>query len=120
MLQMLNKQSGFVMNYKRYSETAFWEKVRLYATVAGQDVIKTALTLYYALNDEDTPKWPKTIIYSALIYFISPVDTIPDIIPGGYVDDLGTLLSAAALISLHIKEEHTEKAKIKVENWFNK
>lgn len=104
----------------QYSDKAFWEKINIYAKSAGLDVIETALKLYYALQDEDTPKWAKTVIYSALIYFISPVDALPDLLPGGYVDDLGALLSAVATISVHIKEEHSDKAKVKVEQWFKR
>ncbi|QBQ55598.1 YkvA family protein [Nitrosococcus wardiae] len=104
----------------QYSERVFWEKISIYAKSAGVNVIETALKLYYALQDEDTPKWAKTVIYSALIYFISPVDTLPDLLPGGYVDDLGVLLSAVATISTHIKEEHSDKAGVKIEQWFKR
>jgi uncharacterized membrane protein YkvA (DUF1232 family) len=103
---------------KEYSDNAFWEKVITYAKSAGLNVMEMALRLYYTLQDEDTPKWAKTVIYGALIYFISPIDVFPDLLPGGYMDDLGTLLSAAATISAHIKEEHMEKSKAKVKQWF--
>ena len=34
----------------------------------------------------------KAIVIAALIYFISPVDTIPDLTPlFGYLDDLGVI-----------------------------
>ncbi|ADE15205.1 protein of unknown function DUF1232 [Nitrosococcus halophilus Nc 4] len=119
-------QRNFCKNMKKpkrttqYSDKAFWEKINIYAKSVGLDVIETSLKLYYALQDEDTPKWAKTVIYSALIYFISPVDALPDLLPGGYVDDLGTLLSAVATVSVHIKEEHSDKAKVKVEQWFKR
>ena len=34
----------------------------------------------------------KAIVVGALIYFISPIDTIPDLVPlFGYLDDLGVI-----------------------------
>ncbi|CAB1276165.1 YkvA family protein [Candidatus Nitrosacidococcus tergens] len=97
----------------------FWNKVVTHGKSAGIEVIETALKLYYASRDEQTPKWAKRIVYGALIYFISPIDAIPDILPfAGYTDDLGTLVAAAATISAHIKEEHGVQAKAKVQEWF--
>lgn len=107
-----------LIHSKGYSDNAFWEKVITYAKSAGLNVIETALKLYYTLQDEDTPKWAKTAIYGALIYFISPIDAFPDLLPGGYIDDLSTLLSAAAAISVHIKKDHEEKSKAKIKQWF--
>jgi uncharacterized membrane protein YkvA (DUF1232 family) len=103
---------------KEYPDNAFWEKVITYTKSAGLNVIETSLKLYYALQDEDTPKWAKTVIYGALIYFISPIDIFPDLFPGGYIDDLSTLLSAVATVSAHIKKDHEEKSKVKVKQWF--
>lgn len=100
-----------------YSEELFWNKIKHYARLAGLETIEVALKLYYALQDRDTPKWAKTVIYSSLIYFISPVDAVPDVLPGGYADDLATLLSAVATVSAYIKEAHAEKAKMKVAQW---
>lgn len=107
-----------LLQEKEYSDRAFWKKASRYAKSAGLNVMKLALSLYYTLQDEDTPKWAKTVIYGSLIYFISPFDAFPDMLPGGYVDDLGTLLSAAATVSAYRKEEHTEKSKTKINQWF--
>lgn len=41
------------------------------------------------------------IAVGALIYVVSPVDIIPDILPGGFVDD-------AAIVAWAIKTLHTE------------
>ncbi|AKD38886.1 hypothetical protein I926_07850 [Pasteurella multocida subsp. multocida OH4807] len=103
-----------------YSDSGFWDKLTSYAKVAGQSVIEPALKMYYAAQDEDTPLWAKTIIYGALGYFILPVDAIPDIIPGaGYADDLGALAAALGTVAMHIKDEHVQKAKEKIKQWFN-
>lgn len=101
-----------------YSDESFWEKAKTYATVAGKEVIETALKLYYAMKDTDTPAWAKTIILGALAYFILPADAVVDLIPGGYTDDLGALAAAAWTVAQHIKESHTEMAKNTMERWF--
>ena len=105
---------------KEYKESSFWEKIKNFAIDAGQDVIEKALTLYYCLLDADTPIWAKTVIVSALGYFIVPLDAILDLTPVvGYSDDLGTLISALAIVAAHIKTEHKTKAKEKLNDWFS-
>ena len=102
---------------KHYSDDNFWEKVRRFATAAGKKVLEPAMTLYYCLNDEDTPIKDVAICISALAYFIWPWDAIPDPTPMyGYADDLGVVLSALRAASNSIKEEHKQKAK----DWCNK
>ncbi|TQV82616.1 DUF1232 domain-containing protein [Exilibacterium tricleocarpae] len=107
------------MDNSDYTETSFWEKVKTYAKAAGRETIETALKLYYTLQDKETPGWAKTTIIGALVYFIAPVDTVPDLLPGGYVDDLGALAAAAWTVASHIKDEHVEKAKQTLRQWFD-
>lgn len=102
-----------------YSDDSFWEKVKGYAKVAGENVLEPALKMYYAALDADTPAWAKVAIIGALGYFISPVDAIPDMIPvAGYADDLGVLTAALATTAAHIKDEHVRKAKETLARWF--
>jgi len=106
---------------KEYSEENFWNKVKNYAVKAGKSVIVQALTLYYTLQDKDTPKWAKAIIIGALGYFIFPLDAIPDITPVvGYSDDLGALAWATATVTFYIKPEHRKKAEDKWKEWFGR
>lgn len=59
------------------------------------------------------------MIIGALIYFISPVDAIPDpLVAIGFTDDLGVLLAAIANVSLYISDETKEQAKQKMKDWF--
>jgi len=102
-----------------YSDESFWKKAKTYASTAGKEVIEMALTLYYAMKDSDTPAWAKTVILGALAYFILPVDAVPDLIPGGYIDDLGALAAAAWTVAQHIKDSHTEMAKNSLARWFS-
>jgi uncharacterized membrane protein YkvA (DUF1232 family) len=53
---------------------------------------KDILALYSYMKDPSVKWYRKAIIVAALIYFIVPIDTIPDFTPlFGYLDDLGVL-----------------------------
>jgi uncharacterized membrane protein YkvA (DUF1232 family) len=44
-------------------------------------------------------------IISALVYFVAPIDLIPDIIPGlGHVDDAGVILACLNLVQSDITD----------------
>ncbi len=104
---------------KQYNESSFWKKLKASAVSAGKGVIEKALTLYYCLIDRDTPAWAKSVIVSALGYFILPIDLIPDLIPvAGYSDDFVALAFAIGIVAAHIKSEHKEKAKEQLKIWF--
>jgi len=102
-----------------YSDKSFWEKIKGFAVKAGKEVIEKALVLYYCLQDPHTPGWARAVILGALGYFIVPLDAVPDLTPiTGFVDDLGALAAALAIVALHIKPEHREKARHKMTEWF--
>lgn len=104
---------------KEFSDEGFWDKVTKYAKKAGKKVIEPSLKMYYAAQDADTPIWAKSIIYGALGYFILPIDLVPDVAPVvGYTDDLTTIAAALAAVAAHIKEEHSELARVKMQQWF--
>jgi len=116
MSNLVPKQTDYSKNY---SEEGLWEKISQFAKSAGKEVIEKALILYFAASDPDTPKKAKAIIFSALGYFILPLDAIPDFTPVlGFSDDLGAIALALATVAAHIKPEHKEKAKRKVSEWF--
>ena len=78
-----------------------------------------ALTLFYCLQDRDTPTWAKGVIVGALGYLILPTDMIPDMIPGvGYGDDWGALVAALGTVAAYIKDEHKIKAQSQLERLF--
>ena len=83
---------------------------------AGRKGLLTALTLFYCLQDHDTPTWAKGVIVGALGYLILPVDMVPDLIPGiGYGDDWGAIVAALGTVTAYIKDEHKLKAAAQVE-----
>lgn len=100
-------------------DDGFWSKAKNVARKAGSPVVGSALKLYYAVRDPDTPAWARGVIAGALAYFIAPVDAIPDVVPfAGFSDDWGVLLAALATVGIHVKPEHSAKAKEKLDAWF--
>ncbi|MGI6370296.1 MAG: DUF1232 domain-containing protein [Ignavibacteria bacterium] len=104
-----------------YSNDSFWNKIAKHYKSIGKQLLESAVCLYYAFRDHDTPKWAKRVIVATLGYLIFPIDLMPDFIPAiGYSDDLLAVLSALAAISLHVKDEHKDRAKEKVESLFQR
>ncbi len=55
---------------------------------------KDLVALYKYLLDGSVSWHRKTIVAAALLYFIVPIDTIPDLAPlFGYMDDLGVIMA---------------------------
>ena len=55
---------------------------------------KDLMALYRYLLDNNVGWQRKAIVAAALIYFIVPIDTIPDLAPlFGYMDDLGVIMA---------------------------
>ncbi|TPW17781.1 MAG: hypothetical protein FD130_528 [Halothiobacillaceae bacterium] len=103
-----------------YSEVRYWDKLKLFAKTVGWEIVEKSLWLYYAAQKPETPMWAKTVVYSALGYFILPADLIPDIVPAvGFSDDLGALTLAIASIAAYIDGEVKNRARQKLEEWFS-
>lgn len=98
-----------------YSAPRLWRTLCRAAVTAGRKTLLAALTLFYCLQDRDTPTWAKGVIVGALGYLVLPMDLIPDIIPGvGYGDDWGALVAALGTVAAYIKDEHKSKAAAQV------
>ena len=74
----------------RYVEERLWEKLeRVGKKISFANDI---LALYKYMTDHHVSWHRKAIVVAALVYFISPIDAIPDIAPlVGYMDDLGVI-----------------------------
>ncbi len=87
----------------------FWSKVK--GVGAKIPFLKDVVAMYYCLLDEKTPIAAKASIALALVYFISPIDAIPDFIAAlGFTDDAGVIATTLLLIKSQLKDEHYEKA----------
>lgn len=74
----------------RFVEENLWMKLES----VGKKIsfAKDILALYNYMRDPYVTWHRKAIVVAALIYFISPIDTIPDLAPlVGYLDDLGVI-----------------------------
>ena len=73
-----------------YVDENLWHKLE--KTGKKISFAKDVMALYGYMSDSVVPWHRKAIVIAALVYFISPLDTIPDIAPlFGYLDDLGVI-----------------------------
>jgi len=84
----------------------------------GWSFKKELLTLVYAFRDERTPWYAKLTSISSVVYLLSPIDLLPDMIPlAGYVDDLFVVPFlvniATRLLPADVKSAAETKARIK-------
>lgn len=89
-----NQDIGHAMSNQskeQISEHDFFQKIAGIPIQAGCNVIRSAITLWVLLGESTVPAWAKVSIVVALVYFISPIDVIPDFLPGGYLDDLAAM-----------------------------
>jgi len=73
-----------------YVEDNLWSKIQR----VGKKIsfAKDIMALYSYMKDPLVSWHRKAIVVMGLVYFISPIDTIPDIAPlVGYLDDLGVI-----------------------------
>lgn len=73
-----------------YIEGNFWAKVEKVGKKLS--FTKDIKALFNYFTDKRIPWYRKSIVVAGLVYFIMPIDTIPDIAPLiGYLDDLGVI-----------------------------
>lgn len=90
-----------VMRGSEYVEERLWNKVER----SGSKIrfAKDVKALYRYMRDGAVPWYRKTIVVAALIYFISPIDALPDFAPFfGYLDDLGVIVTAIKYLGSEI------------------
>ena len=107
-------ESDLVRKISKYTDNfdadALLAKVKKFAAKVGCEGIQAALRLYYALDSPTLPTKVKAMIITALGYFISPLDLVPDITPFvGLLDDVGVLTAAVGFAWAYI--DSTAKAK---------
>jgi len=89
----LEEQYDSPEKYKRGEEEVeegIWTKLERVGNKIN--FAKDVKALYSYMRDRYVPWYRKTIVVGALIYFISPIDAVPDLAPLiGYLDDLGVI-----------------------------
>ena len=72
---------------------------------------RTALAMYFAFLDPAVPLATKGTIAGALLYFLSPIDLIPDILVGvGFLDDAAVIGAAFKAVQGMIQPRHYDQA----------
>jgi len=100
-----------VSAYSEYfSVSDLLEKINTLSGGGYCHLIRSVLTLYVLLINEEGVTASRFLIVAALGYFICPIDAIPDFTPVvGYSDDLGIMLALLSqledLISQPVKAE---------------
>ncbi|SFT99319.1 YkvA family protein [Halomonas saccharevitans] len=95
---------------KHFSNRACWKKVK---SLPGtyRDLIYYAKLLWYVMQDPSVPVALKTAAIGALGYLISPVDLMPDMLPGGFVDDLAVVMSVLKMLDAYVTPEIRRRAR---------
>ena len=92
----------------------FFEKVK--SNMGNITFFREAVIMYYCAIDPSTNKFAKATTIAALVYFINPIDIVPDFIPvAGFLNDAAMVTGAIASMRSSIKEIHEKKA----DNWLN-
>lgn len=70
---------------------------------------KDIIALYRYMKDPFVKWYRKAIVVAALVYFIVPIDTIPDITPlFGYLDDLGVITALLKYLGSELMSYYPE------------
>lgn len=94
---------------ERFVRDKFWPKLK--RVIAAIPFVDDLLAAYYCALDPQTPVKVRGILLAALVYFIVPLDFIPDIILSlGFTDDATVLAMAMGMVGAHIKDRHRQKA----------
>lgn len=102
-----------------YSSEGLFATITKYAKKAGITTVYYALLLYYSILSDRITGTEKALALAALGYFISPLDIIPDFLPGGLFDDTVILLYGIDKLGEAIDHEIERRAKDQLDRWFN-
>ena len=91
-----------------YVEENLWSKVQR----VGKKIsfAKDVIALYNYMKDPFVSWHRKAIVVMGLVYFISPIDAIPDIAPLiGYLDDLGVITAVIKFLGSELIPYYDDK-----------
>ncbi len=93
---------------KEFVEENLWEKLEKVGKKLS--FIKDVKALYNYMLDSKVPWYRKSIVLGALIYFITPIDSVPDLVPlVGYLDDLGVITAVLKFLGSELIPYYDEK-----------
>jgi len=92
----------------------FWRKFGM--VVAHIPFAEDLLAAYYCAFDRATPLQVKGTLVAAIAYFVMPFDMAPDFLPVlGFADDAAVLMAALKVVTSHMKPEHRDAARAKLD-----
>jgi uncharacterized membrane protein YkvA (DUF1232 family) len=89
-----------------------WEAIRRYGQRAGREVMAIAEATFLTFTDKEISYRHKSILLAALVYFLSPIDAIPDFLPGGFADDISVMI-AAIIATGQVGRKHLQNCRRK-------
>ena len=101
--QMRSQKMNDYQEKEKFVEENLWGKLEK----SGKRIsfAKDILALYRYMKDPLVKWYRKAIVVAALIYFIVPIDSIPDITPlFGYLDDLGVITALLKYLGSELME----------------
>ncbi len=102
-------------------EPGFLRKLARFAGRLGAPVVRQLYALYFVFKSPATPKRAKMIILGALVYFFSPVDSIPDLLgPLGFSDDIAVITLVYSQMKAYLTEDIRERAREAAAKLFGK
>jgi len=88
---------------KEYIEENFWSKIERVGSKLS--FAKDIKALYNYFTDPSISWYRKSIVVGALVYFIFPIDSIPDLAPLiGYLDDLGVITATIKFLGSELTQ----------------
>lgn len=96
---------------QQFSRAKFHQKISTIPRKTGRKLLDQALILYILLTESHAPWWIKSSIIAVLGYLITPIDCVPDFLPGGLLDDLALISLLLAEIHVHVTPEVEERAR---------
>lgn len=106
---------------RNLNKTGFLNKLARFAGRLGEPVVRQLYALYYLWDSPHTPKRAKMIIVGALVYFLSPIDSIPDLLgPLGFSDDIAVITLVYSQMKAYLTEDIKERAKLSAEKLLRK
>ena len=99
------------LDVKNFNDQGFLRKLARYALRLGRPVVEQLYALYFMLRAEATPMRSKMVIVGALLYFVSPLDLVPDILgPLGFSDDLAVIAMVFKQVQAYLTDDIRSKA----------
>ena len=94
-----------------------WQAFKQWAGRLKRDTV----ALWFAVRDQRTPLWLRSLGYLIVAYALSPVDLIPDFLPViGYLDELILLPAGLWLMIRFMPAEVLDDCRTQAEAWLAK